>query len=251
MDLSFSDSGGDSTFDSSLFTAGTDFGGLQTDELGNPITDSSGAPLSWGNQNFPTANASDQTFPGSSSGSAITPDMLSRLLSGGSGLFDLFSKSPLSMQGINNAAATAADPLMGDRPAYGGIMRGLMTNPSSFNMSPGAQFVMKQGTENLTRSDAAKGLLGSGNILGDIMKFGEGVASEDYYKMIDRLSALSGGATGSPAVAGQIISGLYNQRNNATANVGAAMVPPAQQSSDGGGGIGSILGGIASIAGLF
>lgn len=162
-------------------------------------------------------------------GSTSATDPIAGALGIGSGLLDLFSKGPFSSQGILDKAAGTADPIMGDRAGYGGMLKELMTNPDSFMLSPAAKTQMKYGTENLQRSDAAKGLLGSGNILADIMQFGEGVSSQDFWKQIDQLNLLSGAKTGSPPAAGQIMTGNMAGRNNAMSNIGGGLAALSPQ----------------------
>ena len=166
---------------------------------------------------------------------------INRFLSGGMGLYDMFGKGSLSAGGIRREAADAADPFRHERDQYKGLLQGYMMDPGSYSLSPAAQFQLNTGTENLTRSMAAKGMLGSGNILGELMRYGQGVASTDYWKAIDELGLLSGARTGSPEAAGRILGDAYGQRNNAAANVGGAV-------GSGGGGS-DTLGSIAKIAG--
>jgi len=191
-----------------------------------------------------------------SGGTGTGNNGLPNLLSGLTGLFDIFGTGPFSARGITEKAAGRADPFMEHRGPSGDMLMNLMTNPGSFNLTPGAQFTMQQGTENLTRSNAAKGLLGSGNILADIMRFGEGVASQDYYNTVDRLMPMSGATTGSPAAAGSITSGQLTNRNSALRSISQGLAPttPGGNTSSSGGLLQSLSGigsGISSILGLF
>lgn len=62
----------------------------------------------------------------------------------------------------------------------------LMENPNSFTGSPGFQFRMDQGTSAVNRSAAARGMRGSGNALAELMRVGQGMASEEYGAEADR-----------------------------------------------------------------
>lgn len=164
----------------------------------------------------------------------------------GTGLYDLFGSGGMSMQGIAQRAAMAADPFSQQRGLYQPMLYNLITNPGSFNLSPAAQAQMSLGMQGLERSNAAKGFLGSGNMLAELQGYGQKLASQDYYNQLDRLSALSGATTGSPAAAGQTLAGLYSGRNQALGDIGAGI------SAGGLGGIGNMIGGIGSmIGGLF
>lgn len=152
---------------------------------------------------------------------------------------------------IANRAAAAADPFASQRGQYQTMLSQLMTNPSSFNLSPAAQAQMRLGTENLQRSAAAQGFLGSGNILASLQQYGQDVASKDYWNYITNLSTLSGAATSSPAAAGTAISGIFGNQQQALAQIGAAMQygGGGQQTSGGSSGGGSGLGGIGTVIG--
>jgi hypothetical protein len=63
---------------------------------------------------------------------------------------------------------------------------------SSFTKSPDYQFAFDQGLQGLDRSAAARGSLYSGGHSADIMKFGQGLASQNYNQFYNRLAGLSG-----------------------------------------------------------
>lgn len=70
----------------------------------------------------------------------------------------------------------------------------LLKNPSSIQNDPSYQFRLGQGTQAINRSAAAKGMLGSGNVLAELAKFGQGMASEELGNKTNTLAALMGGA---------------------------------------------------------
>jgi len=140
-----------------------------------------------------------------------------------------------------------------------GQYQGLLADPTQFTKDPFYQWQLGQGTENLQRQLAAKGMLGSGNALKEIMDYGQGVAGQAYGNRLaqlqggigtayglygqdvsqlgagadrasklygqdwEQLYRLSGATQGSPSEAGRIMAGRYDQRNNALANLGYAL----------------------------
>lgn len=71
-------------------------------------------------------------------------------------------------------------------------LQGLLTNPGSFQGTPGFQFAFDTGLEGVNRQLAARGMTGSGNQLAEIMKYGTGLAQQDYGNQVDRLGRFSG-----------------------------------------------------------
>lgn len=63
---------------------------------------------------------------------------------------------------------------------------------NSFTTTPGYQFRMDQGIQALDRSAAARGRLNSGGQQQALMRFGQGVASEEYGNQFNRLASLAG-----------------------------------------------------------
>lgn len=139
-----------------------------------------------------------------------------------------------SISEINTAGAAAADPFASQRGQYQNALSNLMNGNFSVN-DPSYQFRLGQGQQALERSQAAKGMLGSGNILQALQDYGQGMASTEYQNQYNRLLPLTGATTGSPAAAGTIKSGLLDSRNNALANLGASMQIQGGQPTFGGG----------------
>jgi len=69
----------------------------------------------------------------------------------------------------------------------GNKLNALLQNPSSITDTPGYKFAYNQGLEAVNRTAAAKGMLGSGNRLYDLTKFGQGLASQTYNNTISQL----------------------------------------------------------------
>lgn len=144
---------------------------------------------------------------------------------------------------------------------------------------PGFQAQMDQGTQAIQKSASARGLLGSGNMLKDLANFGSSLEGQYYNSTLDRLAQQAGqgaqaAASSSQASQGQggALAGLQSQLADALGNSalarGQALASSYQlghtqynqvttgqsnSSSSGLSGLGSALGGIASLksAGIF
>lgn len=55
----------------------------------------------------------------------------------------------------------------------------------NFEQSPGYQFQMDEGMRNLQRNYAARGLLESGPVMKELLKYSQGLASQDYNRAYD------------------------------------------------------------------
>ena len=69
-------------------------------------------------------------------------------------------------------------------------LNSLLSDPSSVADTPGYQWAYNQGLEAVNRTAAAKGLLGSGNRLYDLVNYGQGKASQTYNDTVNQLSSL-------------------------------------------------------------
>lgn len=161
----------------------------------------------------------------------------------GSILGGLYSASQAT--DVMNQAAAAADPFASQRGQYQQMLQALMTSPGSFALSPAAQATLDIGRQNLERSAAAKGFLGSGNVLGELMNYGQQVASQDYWKQIQNLQALSGATTGSPAAAGASLASIFDAQQRAMSQIGAGAAAMGKKPGAGGG-----LGGLGGLSDL-
>jgi len=77
---------------------------------------------------------------------------------------------------------------------------------------PSYQWRLNQGTENLSRSLAAKGMLGSGNMAAELLSFGQGMASQEYGAQFNRLLQASAAATNQYATAYSVLERMLTQQ---------------------------------------
>ena len=132
---------------------------------------------------------------------------------------------------ITATAPIQPTPTGGDTPDY-----------SAFYESPGYQFRMEEGTRALDRSASARGKLRSGSHERELIRYGQGVASEEFNNYANRLASLAGiggtatsqtGQFGANAAAGMAgaqmaagtarASGYAGLANAATGAIGNAM----------------------------
>lgn len=119
---------------------------------------------------------------------------------------------------MQEMAMDLADPFRRHRQYYGARLNGLMQDPNSVTQTPGYQFRFNQGMESVQRSAAAAGLRGSGNVLVELMKQGQGMASQEYQAEWTRLAELAGALRGSPTAAGQVAENASVSNYNTAAN---------------------------------
>lgn len=116
---------------------------------------------------------------------------------------------------------------------------------SSFERSPGYQFRLQQGEQALNRAAAARGRLDSGATMQDLMRFGQGIASEEFGNYSNRLASLAGigqSATGSTANLG---AAAATNQGNALMQMGNA------RASGYAAGANAINQGIGNLAGMY
>lgn len=75
--------------------------------------------------------------------------------------------------------------------SYESKLNALMANPDSIKDSAAYKFSFDQGKDAVERSAAAKGMLGSGNVLAELTKFGSGLAAQNYNTEANRLAGLA------------------------------------------------------------
>lgn len=114
-----------------------------------------------------------------------------------------------------------APQLIADAYGLGGA-EGVQRAQSAFNTSPGYQFAFDQGVKGLDRSAAARGMLGSGNQQQDLVKFGQGIANQEYGKWLSGLGGIADAAFG--AAQGQTgrqgtLAGLDMSAGQGAANI--------------------------------
>lgn len=118
--------------------------------------------------------------------------------------------------------ADAADPFHNRREMFGGMFGSsfpTLTNfdPSQIKNDPAYQFQMEQGLGAINKGAAAGGMLGSGNRLMDLEKYGQGLASSFTDKQFSRnmsILQMMGQAAGAFNNNGGAIAGAYNAANS-------------------------------------
>lgn len=85
----------------------------------------------------------------------------------------------------------------------------LLQDPNAIQQTAGYKFALDQGNQAINRSAAAKGMLGSGNVLAELAKYGQGLASQQYQTQL-----------------GNVQQNLQNQ--NTQANTLASLMQGAQ-----------------------
>lgn len=133
-------------------------------------------------------------------------DKYGGLVSTGLGLLGTYSDYQASKDTAKAAerAMQTADPFGPYRNQFAQQLVGLYQNPWSVADLPGYQFRLAQGLEGIDRNASAKGLLGSGNRLMELMRYGQDYASQEFGNEIGRLSGLAGATMGSPSDAAQL-----------------------------------------------
>lgn len=95
--------------------------------------------------------------------------------------------------GGTTAGGTVYDPFAQYRPEFGGQLAAMMRPGATFGTSdPSYNWRFGQGLEAVNRTEAARGMLGSGNRLAELMKYGQGMASTEYGNQFNRLASLAG-----------------------------------------------------------
>lgn len=94
-------------------------------------------------------------------------------------------------------------------------LNALRANPSMVSQLPGYLFELDQGTQAITRKAAASGFRGSGNVLFELQKFGQGLASKSYADEFSRRYGLA--QLGQSAAAS--LSGASVQTGNTIGNI--------------------------------
>lgn len=110
---------------------------------------------------------------------------------------NLSNQQSLDSLGYGDRAARYADPFMDSRPQYVKALSRLTRNPGSFASSPVYKFAYDQGLEALNR----KGPVRSGAKLAALTKYGQDMASQQYFNQAKLLSDLATSGS-SPAAAG-------------------------------------------------
>jgi len=90
-------------------------------------------------------------------------------------------------------ASRVYDPFRQYRGEFGSTLASLQRGDTQFSPSdPSYQFRFNQGQQAVERSLAARGMLGSGNELMELQKYGQDMASQEYGTEWNRLASLAG-----------------------------------------------------------
>lgn len=102
-----------------------------------------------------------------------------------------------------------------DQQKYRDQLALLMSNPGSMESSPVYQAMAEAGMNNVNRTAAAKGMLGSGNRLSELMKVGQDTASRYYFPQQQALAGLSGvtGDSATRALGADSLLGAQSAQN--------------------------------------
>jgi len=87
-----------------------------------------------------------------------------------------------------------------------------MMNGSFAPDDPSYQWRVQQGMTNLGRSQAAKGMLGSGNMAAELLAYGQGMASQEYGAQFNRLLSASQNATAQYTNAYSVLNQMMQQQ---------------------------------------
>jgi len=98
---------------------------------------------------------------------------------------------------------------------YQSKLSDLLNDPSKIEQTAGYQFQVDQGNQAINRSAAARGMGASGNVLAELAKYGQGMASQEYGNQVKRLSDLMQGSQQFG-----ISSGYYDELNKNKNNGG-------------------------------
>lgn len=118
-----------------------------------------------------------------------------------------------------NSMRTQSQQQPGGR--YAGMLEKLMTDPSSIQMTAGSQFQEKEAMNAVGRAGAAKGQLGSGNILTELQDRAQGIASTDYNNQVTQMmkaSELTGNQQNQQFGQMQQVAGLGSQNQQQNMN---------------------------------
>lgn len=115
---------------------------------------------------------------------------------------------------------------------------------SSFKQSPDYQFSFDQGLQGLDRSAAARGSLYSGGHSADLMKFGEGLASQNYNQYYNRLASMAGQGQTTASGLGQLGQQYANNVGQIGMNQANNMASSYQQQANTNSQLAGSLGGI-------
>lgn len=212
---------------------------------GNAIGNYVGTLGSTGSAAAGAGEASTATAGSSSSGlgasvaKGVGTNAMSTLLKGGTVAAATKAGGGMANQSYGSTmGGTVYDPFESYRHYFGDRLSGMASGKEDFSGDPSYQFRFNQGQQAVERSMAARGMLGSGNELMELQKYGQDMASQEWGNEFNRLATLSG----ANSLMGSGLGQLNMQRQmNTMQGVGGLL-----GSIFGGSSSGSMLGGVGS-----
>lgn len=125
-----------------------------------------------------------------------------------------------------------------------GSLSGMLDPGYDHTTSPGYQFRMDEGLRGIEGSAAARGLLGSGGTLKDIIRFSQGTAADDFNQQFNRTASVAQGGQ-------QVGMGLGQMGQYAANQAGDAYIRAGDARASGYGGQAAAYGGaLSNLAGF-
>ena len=87
-------------------------------------------------------------------------------------------------------------------------LRAIAQATQAFQNTPGYQFQLQQGTQNVDRNQAAAGMLGSGNTDAAVSNYTTGLANQSWNQYLQNLQPYLGAAQGAAGGIGNLFSQL-------------------------------------------
>lgn len=106
--------------------------------------------------------------------------------------FDINQKNQAPWLTTGKSALSMLGGMYGLNSDGSGQSTGAKPDYSAFYQSPDYQFALQQGLQSVDRGAAARGTLYSGQNTADEMKFGQGLASQQFGNFYNRLAGLAG-----------------------------------------------------------
>jgi len=151
----------------------------------------------------------------------LTPEVVDSLPD----VFRFFNKEG-TQRAVDRAVDKEYNRQMEEYLKSGSYSGGLLTgNYDAFKASPGYEFNLSEGVNALDRSAAARGRLSSGGHEKEIMRYGSGLASNEYNNYINQLFSVAGlgqNATNTGVQAGQNAAGAIGSNYLAAGNARAS-----------------------------
>jgi hypothetical protein len=192
-------------------------------------------------QNFDLLSAQYQPFPSQKSRTfdmLATPSQGSRYINPNSKQINAFTDSGEFVDSFQYMKNTA-DPFNKERASYITKLRDLINNPASVANNGAYKWSFDQGQKALQAQQAATGNRLSGRGAVEAVNYGQGAASQQFFKLAELFAGLSGGnqnpAAGSDAMIRQY-SNIANERAGLRSNPMPMMAPRPSSNAPFGGG---------------